>query len=77
MVGSLNNKPAVANNQQIENALENAIYRGMMAAGTGDKRSINLNVTVPLDDAVLGRAMVNYHNGFVRTTGESPLIIGV
>lgn len=77
MVGSLNNKPAVANNQQIENALENAIYRGMMAAGTGENRSINLNVTVPLDDAVLGRAMVNYHNGFVRTTGESPLIIGV
>jgi len=77
MVGSLNNRPAVANNQQIENALENAIYRGMTAAGANGGRSINLNVTVPLDEAVLGRAMVDYHNGYVRITGESPLIIGV
>lgn len=76
MVGSLNNRPAVANNQQIENALENAIYRGMMAAGNNSSNSINLNVTVPLDEAILGRAMVDYHNGYVRTTGGSPLLIG-
>ena len=76
MVGSLNNRPAVANNQQIENALENAIYRGMMAAGSNGSKNINLNVTVPLDNAVLGRAMVDYHNGYVRSTGGSPLIIG-
>lgn len=76
MVGSLNNRPAVANNQQIENALENAIYRGMMAAGSNGGNSINLNVTVPLDEAILGRAMVDYHNGYVRSTGGSPLIIG-
>lgn len=76
MVGSLNNRPAVANNQQIENALENAIYRGMMAAGSNGGNSINLNVTVPLDEAILGRAMVDYHNCYVRSTGGSPLIIG-
>lgn len=76
MVGSLNNRPAVANNQQIENALENAIYRGMMAAGSNGGNSINLNVTVPLDEAILGRAMVDYHNSYVRSTGGSPLMIG-
>lgn len=76
MVGSLNNRPAVANNQQIENALENAIYRGMMAAGNNGGNSINLNVTVPLDEAILGRAMVDYHNGYVKSTGGSPLLRG-
>lgn len=75
MVGSIGNRPAVANNQQIVEAIESAVYRALVSAGNNEP-NVYVDVTVPLDRAVLGKAAVDYHNGYVKSTGNSPLLIG-
>lgn len=74
MVGSVNNRPAVANNDQIVEAVSTGVYKAVKdAMGGGGKQSITL--VVQMDGREVYRQMVNENNRVVRTTGKSPLLV--
>lgn len=76
LVGRINSKTAVANNDQIITGISAGVYNALrhaMAEKTGG--SINLNATLLLDGEAVGKQVIKYHNGVVRRTGTSPLFI--
>lgn len=75
LVGSIGNKTAVANNDQIVKAIEGGVYRAMMSAnGTRGGNSI-IRIVNEIDGAVVGEKVIEYHNGRVMQTGASPLLV--
>lgn len=76
LVGSIGRKTAVANNDQIISGIESGVYRAMMAAksnNTGGTQTIR--IINEIDGDVIGEKVIQYHNGRVIQTGESPLLI--
>ncbi len=74
MVGSLGGRTAVANNQQIEDGIYRAAYRAFKDANSGGGGSTS-KVVLMVGEDELGEWFVNWHNGKVKQTGASPLII--
>ena len=77
MVGKINNKTSVANNDQIVEGISNGVYNAVSAAMSrnGGNGHITVNTTFEVDGEVIGRKSVEYHNSEVIRTGVSPLLI--
>ena len=76
LVGSIGNKTAVANNDQIVSGIEAGVYRAMMAANSGNRGGTQtIRIVNEIDGSVVGEKVIQYHNGKVIQTGVSPLMI--
>ncbi len=76
LVGSIGNKTAVANNDQIVAGIEAGVYRAVMAAkGTGGGGTQTIRIINEIDGDVLSEKVIQYHNGKVLQTGASPLLV--
>lgn len=75
MVGSLGGRTAVANNQQIEDGIYRAAYRAFKDANSGGGGGSVSKVVFAVGEDEFGEWFVNWHNGKVKQTGASPLII--
>ena len=76
LVGSIGNKTAVANNDQIISGIENGVYRAMMAANaTRQGGTQTIRIINEIDGDVVGEKVIQYHNGKVLQTGVSPLMV--
>lgn len=79
LVGSIGNKTAVVNNDQIVASVEGGVYRAMRAAmqeggaGTG---SAVIVLNAYLDGEKVYQNTVEHHNSEVRKTGRSALLSG-
>lgn len=76
LVGTIGNKTAVANNDQIVSGIESGVYRAMMAANaTKQGGSQTIRIINEIDGDVVGEKVIQYHNGRVLQTGTSPLLV--
>ena len=76
LVGSIGNKTAVANNDQIISGIESGVYRAMMAANsTKQGGSQTIRIVNEIDGDIVGEKVIQYHNGRVMQTGMSPLLV--
>lgn len=73
MVGAIGRKTTVANNQQIVDGIYKGVYQAMRDAG-GNNGGQRIVVMLPNYD-VLGESFVDWHNGVVKQTGNSPLLV--
>lgn len=81
MVGRIGNRTAVANNDQIVQAVSagvfNAVVSAMGALSTGGNTGdVSTPITINLDGEVIYRNVINRHNKEVIMGGNSPLIVG-
>lgn len=74
LVGTFGAKTAVMNNDQIVESVSRGVFEAVKAAMSGDG-SYTFNIVNKLDGKEIGRQVINYHNGIVRQTGVSPLMI--
>ncbi len=76
LVGSIGNKTAVANNDQIVSGIESGVYRAVMAANSVNRGgSQTIRIINEIDGDVVGEKVIQYHNGRVLQTGNSPLLV--
>lgn len=76
LVGSIGNKTAVANNDQIVAGIEAGVYRAVMAAkGVNGGGTQTIRIINEIDGDVVGEKVIQYHNGKVMQTGVSPLLV--
>ena len=76
LVGTIGNKTAVANNDQIVSGIESGVYRAMMAANSVNKGGTQtFRIITEIDGDVVGEKVIQYHNGKVLQTGTSPLLV--
>ena len=76
LVGSIGNKTAVANNDQIIAGIEGGVYRAMMAANANNSGgNQTIRIINEIDGDVVGEKVIQYHNGKVIQTGVSPLLV--
>ena len=76
LVGTIGNKTAVANNDQIVSGIENGVYRAMMAANaTKQGGTQTIRIINEIDGDIVGEKVIQYHNGKVLQTGVSPLLV--
>lgn len=77
MVGSIGGKNAVANNDQIEQAIFKAVYTAMRESNRDNQNSrgtqSNVNLKVSADEHSFVRVAVDGINDITRRTGKSPL----
>lgn len=77
LVGRINGKTAVANNDQIVSGISSGVFNAVASAmkGLNTQGSMNIHATFVMDGDVVGKQVIKYHNGVVRRTGHSPLMI--
>lgn len=77
LVGRINGKTAVANNDQIVSGISNGVYNAMKSImqTNGGNNNMNLHATFVMDGEVVGKQVIQYHNGVVKRTGTTPLLI--
>lgn len=75
MVGAIGRKTTVANNQQIVDGIYKGVYQAMRDAGTGNNGGNQTIVVMLPNGDVLGETFVNWHNGVVKQTGNTPLFV--
>jgi hypothetical protein len=76
MVGTIGNKTAVANNDQIVSGIESGVYRAVMAANaSGGSGSQTIRIINEIDGDVVGERVIQYHNSKVMQTGVTPLLV--
>ena len=81
MVGTIGNKSAVVNNDQIVESVEGGVFRGVMAAlqnshnGNGSGRAV-IEAHFYLDGQEITDNVIEHHNDYVKANGSSPLLIG-
>ena len=73
MVGAIGRRTAVVNNQQIVDGIYKGVYQAMRDAG-GNNGGQRIVVMLPNGD-VLGESFVDWHNGVVKQTGNTPLLV--
>lgn len=71
MVGTIGNRSAVANNDQIVAAVSQGVASAVASVMGSGQQSVNVNV----DGQNLFNILVNRNNGIVRQTGASPLLV--
>lgn len=74
MVGAIGRKTTVANNQQIVDGIYKGVYQAMRDSGGNNGGGQHIVVMLPNGD-VLGESFVNWHNGVVKQTGNTPLLV--
>ena len=66
MVGTIGNRTAVANNDQIVSGIESGVYRAMMAANsTNSGGTQTIRIINEIDGDVVGEKVIQYHNNRV------------
>lgn len=77
LVGRINGKSAVANNDQIVSGISSGVYNAVRSAmqGKGGNGNMNIHATFVMDGEVVGKQVIKYHNGVVKRTGTTPLMI--
>jgi len=76
LVGRIHGKTAVANNDQIVNGIRNGVYQAMRSAMSGyGNGNMNIHATFVMDGEIVGKQVIKYHNGVVKRTGTTPLMI--
>lgn len=77
LVGRINGKTAVANNDQIVSGISSGVYNAVRSAmsGNGGNGNMNIHATFVMDGEVVGKQVIKYHNGVVKRTGTTPLMI--
>ena len=77
LVGSIGNKTAVANNDQIVSGIEAGVYRAVVAANASNRTGGTQTIRIinEIDGDVVGEKVIQYHNGRVIQTGVSPLLV--
>ena len=77
LVGRINGKTAVANNDQIVTGISSGVYNAVRNAmqGNGGNGNMNIHATFVMDGEVVGKQVIKYHNGVVKRTGTTPLMI--
>ena len=76
LVGTIDSHTAVMNNNMIVEAVSDGVYKAVLAAmGSGNGGNYTFHIHNELDGRAIGKQVVNYHNGIVRQTGVSPLLI--
>lgn len=73
MVGAIGRRTTVANNEQIVDGIYKGVYQAMKDSG-GNNGGQRIVVMLPNGD-VLGETVVNWHNGVVKQTGNTPLMV--
>lgn len=80
MIGSIGNRPAVANNEQIVSAVATGVTNAMISAlrqvsssGGSSSGEMTINVPVYLDNEVVAKGTVKYINGQIQRYGVSPI----
>lgn len=76
LVGTIGNKSAVVNNDQIVASVEGGVYRGMrsaLAESNNSTKSDNSTLVVMIDGEVVHKGFVKWHNDKVKINGRSPL----
>lgn len=74
MVGSIGRRAAVANNDQIVEAISAGVYQAVRNANGGNSgNNRNTTVVAQCDGKTLFKIVVDENNKVVRTTGTSPL----
>ena len=67
------------NNNQIVDAVSRGVYEAQMAAlknaASMNNGNMEIHVHSHLDSREVGRSVIKYHNGLVKQTGSSPLLI--
>lgn len=76
LVGRINGKTAVANNDQIVSGISSGVYNAMIGAMSKSNRN-NTTVTAifQVDGKQVAKQVINAHNKEVMQTGRSPLLI--
>lgn len=76
LVGRINGKTAVANNDQIVSGISSGVYNAMVSAMSRSHRA-NTTVTAifQVDGKQVAKQVINAHNREVMQTGRSPLLI--
>lgn len=74
MVGAIGRRTTVANNQQIVDGIYKGVYQAMRDSGANGGGGQQIIVMLPNGD-VLGETVVNWHNGVVKQTGNTPLLV--
>lgn len=72
LVGGMGNKTAVANNQQITDGIYRAVLQAMRESQSNEAAG---KIVLRVGDDDVGEWFVNWHNGKVRQTGNSPLYV--
>ncbi len=75
LVGSFGSKTAVMNNNQIVESVSRGVYDAVRNAMGSGKGNYTFNITNTLDGREIGKQVIKYHNGVVKQTGVSPLLI--
>ena len=75
LVGSIGRRTTVANNEQIIEGIYRGVYQAMRDAGTGNNGGGQTVVVMLPNGDVLGETFVNWHNGIVKQTGNTPLLV--
>lgn len=76
LVGRINGKTAVANNDQIVSGISAGVFNAVRSAMQGQgKGNMNIHATFVMDGEVVGKQVIKYHNGVVKRTGATPLMI--
>lgn len=75
LVGSFGSRAAVMNNDQIVTSVSKGVYEAVRAAMSGSDGSYTFQIVNKLDGKEIGRQVINYHNGIVKQTGTSPLLV--
>jgi phage replication-related protein YjqB (UPF0714/DUF867 family) len=70
MVGSMNGRTAVANNDQIVEGIEDGVFNAVTAA----MRNGGFSANVYLDGKQISGSVVNNVNNEIRRTGKSPIL---
>ncbi len=73
LVGGMGSRTAVANNQQITDGIYQAVLRAMRESRSGGGSTSKIVLQVGGDE--LGQWFVDWHNGKVRQTGNTPLYV--
>ncbi len=76
LVGTIGNKSAVVNNDQIVASVEGGVYRGVrnaLAESNNSAKSDNSTLVVMIDGEVVHKGFVKWHNNEVKINGRSPL----
>ena len=78
LVGKINGKTSVANNQQIIEGIEGGVFSGVakaMQMFSGQSGNKTITVISQIDGKVVAKTVFDEHNKEVIQTGESPLLI--
>ncbi len=74
LVGNFGARTGVMNNNQIVESVSRGVYSAVKEA-MGSGSPITLNINNQLDGRSIGKQVIKYHNGVVKQTGLSPLLI--